>query len=639
MGKTTIIDKIAYDWAVGSVALGHFTLLFVLQMSALNQTSDLVDSVFDQLLSDDTKVNKCDLEAFIKNNGSSVLILVDGLDEFRTTNLDQEKYGPILRMLNQKVCRECFVIVTTRPSQFAILKSNSLLTTSFIHVKLLGFSKKDIEKYARNVFTARRDMAEGLLDRIQSSNVLSDLARSPMLLLLMCIFWRENATLPDTLSRLFSEAIRHVFRTKMPELSEEAISEVVIAIGKVALEGLVSPEQRLSFQEGEFEKSTLDKAIQAGILTSQRVTKGLDTLQFTHKTLQEYCAAMYCQSLLSKGGGEFQTILAKIGHPWNFEYMLRFCCSDNQQCTRHILGMLHKKAIDPTVKELALNCYFESQSRDLLSVDFIESFFIESMMISEFSNYSLNSLVWFLKHVAEHTEPVGHLAKVRSITFIDCDLSSSSEILALGLTSMKNLRDLHSQGINLSDSAKDWAFQLGGIQFLEALRLGTRAASSHSVIPLKKLTLRYSNIDSPDLKYIVKSVSSMGNLVDCEFGRVPKVLRVQPFDNGIRLSISKFSLTGGDMADILRPFSNRSDLVSLILRDIDGLGGSADIWIPILQHLTHLKELRLTNCPLQSTDIEHLAAAVSQMFPVQSLSFEGNRSSRGSAKALAPSFK
>ncbi|XP_038053586.1 uncharacterized protein LOC119726041 [Patiria miniata] len=463
MGKSTIIDKIAYDWAKGD-ALKQFSLVFVLKMSALKQTSDLVESVFDQLLADDTAVDKGGLESFIKDNGSRVLILIDGFDEFGTTNLEPEKFGSVLRMLNRKFGKECFVVVTTRPSHFAKLKSKnkSLIEKPFTHVNVLGFRMEDIGQYVRKFFRAKLDEAERLLDRIQSSGVLSGLARSPMILLLMCLIWREEETLPDTLSRLFNEAIRYIFRRKMPEISKEAISEVVISIGKVALEGLISLEQKLSFQEGEFDKSVLDKAIQAGILTSQSVIKWHGThnnVQFIHKTIQEYCAAMYSQSLLGKGDGEFQKILDKLGDPMNFEYLLRFCCGDNEQCTRHVLRMLHEKILrdndtEPKlVKELALNCYFESQSRNLLSVDFIESFFTEDIELS--GNDSVNSFVWLLQHVAEQRELSGvdYSDKVSKIHLEACNLSRLSKVVALHLPELKNLRVLHFDRCTQTDSS------------------------------------------------------------------------------------------------------------------------------------------------------------------------------------------
>ncbi|XP_038053587.1 putative mediator of RNA polymerase II transcription subunit 26 [Patiria miniata] len=57
---------------------------------------------------------------------------------------------------------------------------------------VLGLRKEDIGQYVRRFFSKKLDIAEGLLDRIQSSDVLSDLSKSPMFLLLMCLLWREK---------------------------------------------------------------------------------------------------------------------------------------------------------------------------------------------------------------------------------------------------------------------------------------------------------------------------------------------------------------------------------------------------------------------------------------------------------------
>ena len=57
---------------------------------------------------------------------------------------------------------------------------------------ILGFNAEDIKQYVNRFFTVEDDKAESLIQRIQSSDVLRDLAKSPMLLLLMCLLWREN---------------------------------------------------------------------------------------------------------------------------------------------------------------------------------------------------------------------------------------------------------------------------------------------------------------------------------------------------------------------------------------------------------------------------------------------------------------
>ncbi len=123
-GKSTIIDKMAYDWARNE-ALQQFKLVFVLRMSAVKQTTKLIDSIFEQLLDEDTKINKVALGSFIKDHDEKVLILLDGFDELQTPTLDKALFGSILKILNRKEDRECYAVVTTRPSHFDKLVDKS----------------------------------------------------------------------------------------------------------------------------------------------------------------------------------------------------------------------------------------------------------------------------------------------------------------------------------------------------------------------------------------------------------------------------------------------------------------------------------------------------------------------------------
>ena len=150
-----------------------------------------------------------------------------------------------------------------------------------------------------------------IIKAIKSSEVLSDLARSPMLLVLICLIWREDKALPSTMSGLYSKAVNYIFKMKGHE-SDKETSEVLIKIGEVALNGLLDPELKLAFPESAFEKNTLALALKVGILNSQRVFKDLkshNSIQFLHKTFQELCAAKYWQSLPPI---QFQNILDRI---------------------------------------------------------------------------------------------------------------------------------------------------------------------------------------------------------------------------------------------------------------------------------------------------------------------------------------
>ena len=270
VGKSTFFDKIAYDWAVGSSdVLNKYTLVFVLKMCALDQSSDLIEAIFDQLLAQDRDISKDALESFIFQNPNDVLILLDGFDELTTTTLTETSFGSILKALNRESYSECCIGVTTRPSHLERLTNKSLVQNPCIHLEVLGFTEDDVNEYVGKFFSGN---SEALIKAIKSSEVLSDLARSPMLLVLICLIWREDKVLPSTMSGLYSKAVSYIFKRKGHE-SDEEISEVLIKIGEVALNGLLDPELKLAFPESAFEKNTLALALKVGILNSQRVFK------------------------------------------------------------------------------------------------------------------------------------------------------------------------------------------------------------------------------------------------------------------------------------------------------------------------------------------------------------------------------
>ena len=272
VGKSTFFDKIAYDWAVGSSdVLNKYTLVFVLKMCALDQSSDLIEAIFDQLLAQDRDISKEALESFIFQNPNDVLILLDGFDELTTTTLTERDFGSILTALNRESYGECCIGVTTRPSHLERLRNKSLVQNPCIHLEVLGFTEDDVNEYVGKFFRGNSE-ALTCIKAIKSSEVLSDLARSPMLLVLICLIWREDKALPSTMSGLYSKAVSYIFKRKGHE-SDKEISDVLIKIGEVALNGLLDPELKLAFPESAFEKNTLALALKVGILNKQRVFK------------------------------------------------------------------------------------------------------------------------------------------------------------------------------------------------------------------------------------------------------------------------------------------------------------------------------------------------------------------------------
>ncbi|XP_038061348.1 uncharacterized protein LOC119732053 [Patiria miniata] len=621
LGKTTLIGKIAYDWASGSSgSLAKYKLVFVLRMSALEQSADLLDSLYEQLI-DPNVIDKNHLETFIFKNPKKVLILLDGFDELTTTELDNKSFGSILQILNRKVGADIDVVITTRPSHFSALVSKSLVKNPYTRVKVLGFFMQDIKNYVEKFFSKKPCDAEILFQTIISSGVLLDLAHSPMLLLLMCLLWRQDSILPDTTSRLYGEAVRYIFKRK--GIPEEEILDILVAVGEIAFNGLVSPVQRLSFQERDFEKSALDKAVKAGILTSQRFLIGLDThnnIQFTHKTFQEFSAAFYLQSLQKSDTDEFQQNLDKLDDPETFHYLLRFCCGDNEACTIKVLQMLQKRINDEstwiktTTLNMALNCYFESQADNLLSEAFAQSVITETINTDYLkSRDDVNSFVWFLKHVANEAKYTGNifLDKVKKLKFSNHSLEGCSKHLAVAMSSMPNVSAVRMRNCCLTtDNMTEIASVLGRTDKLSVLDLSCNSnlsGSVHSWISqlnkthLRKLKLDGCSLTVDDMRQIALSLSDMPNVMETSWS---EYLWIYPKGCGIGLQISNLSLNGTEIKLILKALVNRKDLVALYMAEIKGLQGTAALWASQFKELKQLDQLTFESCTLTSTDVK-----------------------------------
>ncbi|XP_022110598.1 uncharacterized protein LOC110990090 [Acanthaster planci] len=808
--RSFLLENIAYDWAAGSSSiLQKFKLVVLLQMGAFQEESDFVDTIYDQLLWQHRDINKDDLLSFIDAKSHEMLLLLDNFDKLPFHELVETKFGSVRQILRRMVASGSTVLITTYPNKIQALVDKSLLQEPYIHVALPGVFGDRIEEFVSQICSEETGQAETLLKRIKSSKHLSDLAKDMKLLLLLCLV-SKHSTLPETLTRVFDEVVRYIF-TRRLNMSQEEISGVVNAIGKTALGdhhetpldetrlgktrlgktplgdlGFVYDwqwyvSQRREFTEKEFKRGALDKALQAGFLSRQPIPRGEVSeqygIRFIHKRMQDFCGAKYCQSLFDNDTKKFQEILDR--HSKNREFLL-FLCGDNEQCARHVLGFLHtekaqrrplmraegKLTVDTgsqsrTDFELALNCYFESQSTDLFSVDFIDSLITEEMTIDYKNNDSLHSVMWILEHISKHDRGRDFLARVRSLTVSECNPARSSKAFGSSLAEMKGLCSLQlntciltdcdvsqilssvgkagnltelvvSNSLGLDDNAETWASslntiihlksltlsscninaqdfthvarwlvepldltylnlsnngELGGtanvwalhLKFLKSLKkldlssceiekqdmkyitasvgvlqhlydldlsgnkalggcAGAWATSLKNMVHLETLRMANCNTDRRDVTHLVKTISLMANLMEFDFGSGEAELRVCSSDEGTRLTIGKFSFFVTDVVEILQSLSNREDLVAVTLHDIYGVSGSAAFWASNLKKLTHLGELNLSACILLSTDIGHLAAAVSQMPALKELKLEGNLHLGGSGREWAPSL-
>ncbi|XP_022103634.1 NACHT, LRR and PYD domains-containing protein 3-like [Acanthaster planci] len=380
-GKTTLTRKIAYDWTchASDSCLSLFKLVFVLRMKEIQVGSGILDSM-RKILPTDVGVSRRHLQHIIHENQREVLIIFDGLDEASSTVLEGPVHDddyPIKDVLSAKALRNCSVLVTTRPHKMDQLRS---YFKNYTVVETTGFSSDNRNKYIQQFFSDDKSIGEALIKEVDVTAFIHTLAQCPIMLLLLCLIWNHDQTLPQRLTELYERAVNvlvdHLSSKGSPNLHDPTKMDALIeVIGRVAFEGLINPlGERLVFSPEEF-SNNLEYAFQIGILFQETrivVEHIVRTINFLHKSFQEFFAAKF---LALKAGGQIREKLLPLVTLETIqekEYLLRFCCGMNQEAACAILEHINGLSEDlqtPAylwIQSFSLVLVFEAQSPDLV---------------------------------------------------------------------------------------------------------------------------------------------------------------------------------------------------------------------------------------------------------------------------------
>ena len=153
-GKSTLFSKIAYEWAQQKPEspLSRFALVFLIEFREMTEETNLTltGAIFDQLLPNHSKIDRTDLEVYIRSNQSSCLILADGFDERSSGVIERNPKGEIDSILIYRDYRDCFLVMSTRPHKIYNLGTARKIYTQ---VALTGFSTENVSAYIHKFFS------------------------------------------------------------------------------------------------------------------------------------------------------------------------------------------------------------------------------------------------------------------------------------------------------------------------------------------------------------------------------------------------------------------------------------------------------------------------------------------------------
>ena len=316
IGKTTFVKKLLLDWSnleeakmneKQKDALRKFNLVVSINLKEVSKCRTFKEVLSQsRVFPDDETPSIDDLLSYIGETQDKVLLVFDGYDEYRTGSEAEEKCGnrsksPIFEIFHGNVLRDCTVLVTTRSSL-----SDELQECADIHAEITGFNSHDREAFMLKFLQGSQTEVDGLLKLLHKSE-LSDLARVPLLNLFFCLLWKEEKEkLKEgfkSKTELFQGIMKHILQhshkrhsaSNASQVKEADYNEILTAIGKVALEGLLRGD--LLFKFGQLsEKVRGEESIIVGLLQVSEYGPSVEPkemVSFIHKSIQEYLAALF----------------------------------------------------------------------------------------------------------------------------------------------------------------------------------------------------------------------------------------------------------------------------------------------------------------------------------------------------------
>ena len=327
MGKTTYCHKIAFNWAKERKGGESFPdVLLVLLLKCKDINFRLWEAIDDQLLP--REVNEEEKErffTFIRDNQSKVLLVLDGLDELPRSELSIYK-----EIIQGRVLPESYLVVTARHEVGMTVREccHTLLEVE-------GFTKTDAKNFIERYFReGEEDLAQKLLDKLDSDKTLQDLTANPLNAALLCLLCEDfGGKLPESRTLVYLEIVecvlrRYRLRLKLPETDQDLVALYQVELkqlGHIAMEGLENDS--MYFDQNAFQGFSSDLKSGLGFLSveaGRSKRRPGRSYSFLHKSFQEFFAAHYLCCQLLSGEISVDSLIADRRYFDEFRQVLMF---------------------------------------------------------------------------------------------------------------------------------------------------------------------------------------------------------------------------------------------------------------------------------------------------------------------------
>ncbi|XP_067916232.1 NACHT, LRR and PYD domains-containing protein 3-like [Heterodontus francisci] len=644
IGKTTMVQKIVYDWATGKI-YPNFQFVFSFKYRDLNTINcriNLRNLILDQYPYFGNILGE------LWKNPEGLLFIFDGLDEFKDTidfgdnrrNTEPqymctdpecwcEVSDIVYSLIQHKLLPGCSVLVTSRPTALHLLEKAEIS----VWAEILGFVGDERKEYF-NKFFEDQTVAAAVFKHVEENEILYTMCYNPSYCWILCLslgpFFtqrdRKQQQVPKTITQLYSYYIYNILKNHSREI--ENFRDVLLKIGEMAFTGV--SRKKIVFRNGDLIKYNLQPSqFLSGFL--MELLERDDSVQsvvytFPHLTIQEFVAAL--TQFLTPNPGDIWKLLSDAHRTkdGSFEIFLRFVAGLSSpqaarpleeflrpflhQTTCQVIDWVKEKVkgeIGNTESETGkrkllntLHYLFESQNKALVQDT------VGSMHKLTFNRLQLTPIdCAVLSHI------IGFCDTIKNINLYDCNIQCEG-LQRLGPV-LHKFQELSLGSNKLGDS---------GVKLLSA-------ALRNPDCKIQKLWLERNNLTDSCFEDLSSALSTKQSLTDLNLSdnklgdsgvKLPFEALRNPDCKIQGLELERNNLTDSCIEDLSSALSTNRSLTDLNLSD-NKLGDSG---VKLLS-----EALRNPDCKIQGLDLSDVGltdSCASALSTNQSLKYLNLRS-------------